>query len=135
MGGRQELGLALLCLLLALVALVRGWGSVPAQKASVACPKPGMVATDLGPRLACGRGGPLDAHSRLLMGQGLDLNQATSRDLQVLPGIGPQRAAQILKRRRELGRFSHLNQLLEIRGIGEKTLAKLKPWLQLSGSR
>ncbi|WDM31386.1 helix-hairpin-helix domain-containing protein [Paenibacillus mucilaginosus] len=62
----------------------------------------------------------------------LNLNQATAEQLDALPGIGPSRAAAIIElRRKQGGAFRSLDELLEIKGIGEKSLQKLKPLLTL----
>ncbi|WP_277713215.1 ComEA family DNA-binding protein [Paenibacillus mucilaginosus] len=62
----------------------------------------------------------------------LNLNQATAEQLDALPGIGPSRAAAIIElRRKRGGAFRSLDELLEIKGIGEKSLQKLKPLLTL----
>jgi comEA protein len=56
----------------------------------------------------------------------LNLNTATSEELQTLPGIGEVRAADIIAYREERGRFAEIDELLEVRGIGEATLANLR---------
>lgn len=55
----------------------------------------------------------------------VNLNTATSEELQTLPGVGPKTAAAILDHRDENGPFSRAEDLLEISGIGPKTLADL----------
>lgn len=62
----------------------------------------------------------------------LDLNRATSAELQTLPGIGQRKAERIVALRRRIGSFQHLAHLLRVRGIGRRTLAKLRPYLRLS---
>ncbi|MCR4711023.1 MAG: ComEA family DNA-binding protein [Clostridia bacterium] len=65
-------------------------------------------------------------------GNGLiDLNTATSEELQRIPGIGPVTAEKILKYREENGPFTDLEELLEISGIGEKTLERMKDYLTI----
>lgn len=59
------------------------------------------------------------------------LNKATAKELESLPGIGPATAARILDYRKEQGKFTDISQLLEIKGIGEKKLAQLRPHLTL----
>ena len=59
----------------------------------------------------------------------LNLNTATSRQLQRLPRIGPKMAERILAYRMEHGPFQRVDDLVEVRGIGEKTLEKLRPLL------
>lgn len=58
----------------------------------------------------------------------LNLNTATAEQLDELPGVGPSRAQAILELRQQLGgKFRSPDQLLEVKGIGEKTLEKIKP--------
>ncbi len=63
----------------------------------------------------------------------LDLNAATQADLEELPGIGPVTAGHILAWREEHGRFSSVDELLEVSGIGERTLAQLEPLVTVGG--
>jgi competence protein ComEA len=56
----------------------------------------------------------------------LDLNAATAEQLDALPGVGPSTAAAILAYRQEHGRFRSVDELLEVRGIGEAKLADLR---------
>lgn len=63
----------------------------------------------------------------------LDLNAATQADLEELPGIGPVTAGHILTWRDEHGRFSRVDELLEVSGIGERTLAQLEPLVTVDG--
>jgi len=56
----------------------------------------------------------------------VDLNTATAEQLEELPGVGPVTAASILDWRAEHGRFSSVEELLEVSGIGEATLADLR---------
>lgn len=59
-------------------------------------------------------------------GARLDLNTATLGDLDALPGVGPVTAQRILDWRAQHGRFSSVEQLREIDGIGETRFSKLK---------
>lgn len=61
----------------------------------------------------------------------LNINTASSEQLQTLPGIGPAYAGRIIAWRNENGNFTSKDQLLEIKGIGEKRLAKIKPLITL----
>ena len=61
----------------------------------------------------------------------VDLNQATAEKLQEIPGIGPAMAERIVEWRREHGPFEKVEDLLNIRGIGEKTLEKLRPFVKI----
>ena len=61
----------------------------------------------------------------------LDPNIATSEQLQTLPGIGPVLAARIIDYRETVAKFVVLEDLLAVKGIGEKTLAKIRPYLYI----
>lgn len=60
-------------------------------------------------------------------GQIVDLNTADLAALDALPGVGPVLAQRILDWRREHGRFSAVQELGEVSGIGERLLAQLTP--------
>lgn len=55
------------------------------------------------------------------------LNTAGQAELERLPGIGPARARAILALRTRLTRFTHVEQLLRVKGIGRATFRKLRP--------
>ena len=54
----------------------------------------------------------------------ININTATSEELQSLSGIGPSMAERIIQYRKENGKYSSVEGLLEVSGIGEKTLSK-----------
>jgi len=56
----------------------------------------------------------------------VDLNTADAAALEALPGVGPATAAAILEHRERIGRFSSVEQLLDVPGIGEAKLAALR---------
>jgi competence protein ComEA len=56
----------------------------------------------------------------------LDLNTATQQQLEDLPGVGPATAAAILSARVSKGRFSSVEDLLDVRGIGTARLDQLR---------
>jgi competence protein ComEA len=61
----------------------------------------------------------------------IKLNSATLDELQKLPGVGPSTAQSILAYRQQSGSFKELEELKEVRGIGEKKFAKMQPFLAL----
>jgi competence protein ComEA len=56
----------------------------------------------------------------------LDLNAADEAALEELPGVGPATAAAIIQHRAEIGRFTSVDQLLDVPGIGDAKLASLR---------
>lgn len=69
--------------------------------------------------------------SSVRVAEPLRLNSATVEQLDGLPGIGPALAERIVAYRTEHGAFARIEQLNEVKGIGEKTLEKLRPYLSL----
>ncbi len=61
----------------------------------------------------------------------LDLNAATSADLDGLPGIGPVIAGRIVAWRSEHGRFARVEELAEVSGIGDTLLERLRPLVRV----
>lgn len=61
----------------------------------------------------------------------IDLNSATVEQLDVLPGVGPATATAIVAYRDEHGRFGSVEELLEVRGIGEAKLEQLRPLVRV----
>jgi competence protein ComEA len=59
----------------------------------------------------------------------VNINTANSAELQEVPGIGPSTAEKILKMRKAHGPFRSVDELLAIKGIGKKRLAKWRPYL------
>lgn len=59
------------------------------------------------------------------------INYATQDEIESLPGIGPSKAQAIIQHREEFGLFQTVEDLLEISGIGEKTLENMKDNIQI----
>ena len=59
----------------------------------------------------------------------IDLNAASVKELQQLPGVGPVTAQRIIEMREKSGRFRRVEDLLAIRGISQKKLDALKPYV------
>lgn len=74
-----------------------------------------------------------DAPTGVSAGEGVDptqpinINAASETELDELPGVGPAIAAAIVAYRTESGGFTSVDELLEVRGIGEAKLAEIAP--------
>ena len=66
---------------------------------------------------------------RILLGQQLPINCADEPALQLLPGVGPSLAHRIVLDRTTHGAFHTLADFDRVRGIGPKTLDRLRPWV------
>jgi competence ComEA-like helix-hairpin-helix protein len=62
----------------------------------------------------------------------IDLNVATIKELEELPGVGKVTAQRILDARQKSGRFRRVEDLLSIRGISTKRLEILRPYVTVS---
>ncbi|MFN0245544.1 MAG: ComEA family DNA-binding protein [Kofleriaceae bacterium] len=62
--------------------------------------------------------------------QRLNLNSATEKQLEALPAVGPKHARSIMASRNARGgRFQRLEDLLDINGIGPKTVDAIRPYV------
>ncbi|KAF0091524.1 MAG: competence protein ComEA [Fusobacteria bacterium] len=61
----------------------------------------------------------------------ISINKASAKDLELVPGIGPVMASNILEYRKSIVRYQTLEELLNVSGIGEKTLEKMRPYIKL----
>jgi competence protein ComEA len=61
----------------------------------------------------------------------VNLNTATAEQLQTLPGVGPAMAKNILEYRAKVGKFTKVEELINVKGIGEKRFQRMKDRLTL----
>ena len=94
----------------AIIACVLAGASLQAQDQSTAAPK---KTTPSAPTAAAP----------------LNLNTASQAQLETLPGVGPSAAQRILEYRKQNGNFKKIEDLMNVKGFGEKTFLKLKPLL------
>jgi len=62
----------------------------------------------------------------------VDLNSASVSDLESLPGVGRRTAERIVEYRQKNGAFKKIEELMNVKGIGEKSFLKLKPLIAVS---
>ena len=72
-----------------------------------------------------------NASTDYLKANPVDLNRATQAELEALPGVGPKMAERILAYRAENGGFKSVDELDDVKGIGEKRMATLKPLVKV----
>ena len=73
------------------------------------------------------------ADTETTAGKKVNINQASAKELSNLPRIGAKVAERIVEYRQEHGSFARVEDLMEVKGIGEKLFTTLKPYLSLSG--
>lgn len=72
------------------------------------------------------------SQSKDLAGQ-VNINTATTEELQLLPRIGPKIAGRIIDYRTTNGPFKKIDDLKNVKGIGEKTFSRLASNIKVSG--
>jgi len=63
----------------------------------------------------------------------VNVNTATAEELQLLPGIGAARADALIELRKQRGGFKSIEQLKEVKGIGDASLERLRPYVRFQG--
>jgi competence protein ComEA len=65
----------------------------------------------------------------------VNLNSASAADLEALPGIGAKTAARIVEYRQKNGPFKKVEELMNVRGVGEKNFLKLKAQITVAAAK
>ena len=80
------------------------------------------------------------AHPALAEGDGapaahkvVNINQASADELARLPRVGAKLAGRIVEHRSQHGAFKRPEDLMQVKGVGEKFFTTLKPYLTVSG--
>ena len=111
---------------------LKGKSKLPAQRGQETLTKDTRISilVDNAERLTV-ESGPLSVKSLWILGRPIPLNQATAEELDRIPGIGPGLALRMVEHRETKGPFSELEELRQVKGIGEKTLEKIRPYLTI----
>lgn len=64
----------------------------------------------------------------------VNINTADAEQLQMLPRVGPALAGRIIGYREANGPFRSVDEIVAVKGIGDKALEKLEPYLVTSGA-
>ena len=78
---------------------------------------------------------PSRASKSAASNQIVNVNTASAADFEALPGVGPKVAARIIEYREKHGPFKKVEDLMNVRGLGEKNFLKLKGQLTLGGPK
>lgn len=65
----------------------------------------------------------------------INLNSASAEQLTAVPGIGDKLAARIVEYRQKNGSFKNVQELMNVKGVGEKSFGKLEPFLSTGGDQ
>ena len=65
----------------------------------------------------------------------VNLNTATATQLETIPGVGAKTAALIIEYRQKNGGFKKIEDLMNVRGVGEKSFLKMKPLITVATSK
>jgi competence ComEA-like helix-hairpin-helix protein len=66
-------------------------------------------------------------------GKKININQASAAQISNLPRVGTKVAERIVEYRKSHGQFGTAEELMEVKGVGEKLFKELKPYIALSG--
>ena len=65
----------------------------------------------------------------------VNINSASAAELDALPGIGAKTAARIVEYRQKNGPFKKIEELMNVRGVGEKNFLKLKAQITVGAAK
>jgi len=99
----------------------------------------GMLVASLvsgaAPAWAQSENAPAVSKARATASAPVNLNSATAAQLQTLPGIGASTAQRILDYRQKNGAYKKIEELMNVKGIGEKSFLKLKPLVTVAADK
>ncbi|MBW2268904.1 MAG: helix-hairpin-helix domain-containing protein [Deltaproteobacteria bacterium] len=63
----------------------------------------------------------------------VNVNTASIQELQLLPGVGEARASALVTLRKQRGGFESLDEIKDVKGIGDAGLDRMRPYVRLDG--
>ena len=87
------------------------------------------------PQGAGGRATKPPVTATVVLTEVVNLNSATAAQIASLPGIGPKTADLVVQYRVKNGPFKKIEEIMNVRGIGEKSFLKIKDRLTVADSR
>lgn len=127
-----------------MIILVWNLGTTDGLLSILQAPSPGMSISPSGPARGVdafvspeeaargGRGGdPLTVRQMFLLGRRVDINRAEYKEISGLPGISDPVAKAVVEERKRRGAFRRPEDLLAVRGIKEKRLKKILPFIAI----
>lgn len=106
---------------------------IPPSNPAPAAARPAVLRSATTVLLSTDSGGtrvePMAMAKRLALGIPIDINRLSAPELRLVPGIGEKTAERILEHRASSGAFRRLEDLTQVKGIKEKRLEKLRPYL------
>jgi competence protein ComEA len=87
------------------------------------------------PSIVVAQAKPTTAAAKPATGTIININTAAVSDLEGLPGIGAKTAARIVEYRQKNGPFKKVEELMNVRGVGEKSFLKLKAQLTVAAAK
>ena len=95
----------------------------------------GALLVGAAPAAAAPQDKPVKAKASAAPAAPVNLNTATLAQLETLPGIGAATAKRILEYRQKQGSFKKIEELMNVKGIGEKSFLKLKPSVTVAAEK
>ena len=87
------------------------------------------------PLAAQAKGGAQAPGAKPLVSGTININTASAADLQRLPGIGAKTASRVIDYRQKNGPFKKVEELMNVRGVGEKNFLKLKDHISVGAPK
>ena len=87
------------------------------------------------PTKTTGASTPAAARATAATAAPVNINTASAAQLAGLPGIGARTAQAIVDHRQKAGGFKKIEELMNVKGIGEKSFLKMKPMITVSGDK